>query len=946
MSFFRNSWLKRLFYLLLGLSGLYLLTGFLLIPALATFLAPRLAKDHLEGRLETGWIGLNPFTFTVSLPEVSWTGTDGEALAGFDRLRINADPLGSLFHREWRIAGISLESAFVEVTVNEDGSLNLLNALAARPDAPETSDEKAGSTLPPAWLGLLEVTDLTVSLTDLRPEQAFQKEIASIHFHLADLRTQPEHESPYQFSALTGANESVALKGNLQLHPLLVTGDLTAADILLSEYTFYLSNAGPLNLKSGHLALELPFSAGLREGTVHAALADGRIELAELKAALEGSSPLSLALGDLLLEGINVDVSLDPEDGFSAEAGARLELNRFEATTPEMDNPLATFEALTAEDIKVGLDPLSLTASGIDWTRPGLVIERDASGSITLLNLLQAPDADPVESLELEPGENDGEPASLPSIHIDRFAVNDGRIRFRDASVDPVAEFGLEPVDFLLEPVSLDPETVSSAVFKANFEESASINLESSLYLADPFFNTLAEMRIDKIPLSVSTPYALQFIGRPVSAGTFSGDFTYGLTESALTASNVLAVDSIAFGDPAEGYEGKTYPVDLAIALLQNNRNEIAIDIPVSGSLDDPTFHPAGVIRSVLTGLLTKAVTSPFNLVAGMTGSVVSGVAAIAQSESTNTDYSRLTFQNGRFSLEKEAEPVLEAISEMLNSRPRIDLGLSGSVDTEADRRALEEARFRERLEAFEGAEESEKIRDAYIREILKRDPDAARPGLEAPLETAETAPEPEPEPEEEPAEDAPGTTELIAQASLPEPEPTPMEEAGPDSGKSEPGMVVTRRGLRKFSRPATFVAEPTPATEEQPGDKGAPATPAEAVLKVAQSSGMEEAGADPVADAAEQVSLTPGPETEPEPEPGPEVPDPLPDLPSREAMAEALENHWFEDPPDLDQLGRQRAEVVRDYFLTTGEIHPDRIELSETVLRDGPLVEFTLKPE
>ncbi|HKJ91110.1 MAG TPA: DUF748 domain-containing protein, partial [Oceanipulchritudo sp.] len=791
-----------------------------------------------------------------------------------------------------------------------------------------------------------EVTDLTVSLTDLRRKQAFEKEIASINFRLADLRTAPGRESPYRFSALTGADESVALEGHLQLQPLLLTGKLTGREILLSEYAFYFSHASPLNIRSGRLGLDLPFSAGLSEGKAHAALTMGRLELSQLKAALSGATPVALSLEDLLLEGIDIDLTLDPEDGFSAEAGTRLELNRFEAKTPDMENPLATFEALTAEDIKVGLDPLSLTASGIEWTGPGLVIERDASGSLTLLNLLQDVEADPVESLEQEAGEDDAKPASLPSIHIDRFAVNDGRIRFRDASVDPVAEFELEPVDLLLEPVSLDPETVSSAVFKANFEESASINLESSLYLGDPLFNTQAEMSIEEIPLSVSTPYTLQFIGRPVSAGTFSGDFTYGLTESALTASNILVVDSIAFGDLAEGYDGKAYPVGMAIALLQNNRNEIAIDIPVSGSLDDPTFHPAGVIRSVLAGLLTKAVTSPFNLVAGMTGSVVSGVAAIAQSESTETDYSRVTFQNGRSSLGMEAESVLEAISEMLQSRPRINLGLTGSVDTEADRRVLEEERFRKRLEAFEGSDESEKIRDAYIREILERDPDAARTGLEAPLETAGSAPETEPEAEPEPVveelvEDALGEAELLAEASLPEPEPAPQEAVEPDSGNSEPGLMVTRRGLRKFSRPAAFIQEQAPPAEEQ-----APGTAAGAAPEVAESSGTEEERADPVADSGEQVSSAPGPENEPEPESGTEVPEPLPDLPSGEAMAEALESHWFQEPPDLDQLGRQRAEAVRDYFLTTGEIHPDRIELSETVSRDGPLVEFSLKTE
>ncbi|MFO7726346.1 MAG: DUF748 domain-containing protein [Oceanipulchritudo sp.] len=934
---------KRLLYILLALFGLYLLFGFILIPALATFLAPRMAKDHLQGRLETGWIGLNPFTGKVSLDDVGWTGPDGEQLAGLQGLQVNTDPLGSVFKREWRVAGISLENGFLDLEIEKDGTLNLLNALVQRDKAPEpeSADDDLLSfadDLPPAWLGLLEISNMTIRLTDLRREEPFHKVIEPIDFRLVDLHTRSERESPYQFSAITDADETISMEGKLQLQPLLLIGDLTGNDIRISEYAWYIPDTGPLNLHSGRVGFSLPFTAGLRDTSAYTALANARTKVTALEATLNGSTQGDLSLATLLLEGIDVDMGFDPGEGFSLEAGARLELDDFKAVTAGRDEAFAAFEALTVEDITARLEPLSLEASGIAWTRPDLMVERDSSGAIVLMNILEDTKADPSETLDSEPVTDEVVSDPAPRVNIDRFAINEGRIRFRDASVDPVAAFELDPFDLTVEPVSLDPERVAEAVFSATFQESALIEMESRLRIRDPLLDTRAEMRISDIPLSVSTPYTLQFIGRPVSEGTFSGDFTYAVADNSLTASNALVVDSIDFGQIAEEYEGTTYPVGMAIALLQNNRNEIAIEIPLSGNMNNPEFKPLGVVRSVITGLLVKAVTSPFNLVSAMTGSVVSGVASLAEAESSETDYSRIAFQAGRYRIEAEAETVLETITEMLESRPRINLGISGSVDPEADSRILQEERFNERLEAFEGSARQDRIRNAYIREILEMDPDApmeSELATEETAETAETAPEPEPEPV---AELIP---ESVTEGDGTEGEPEPQAEPDDASGENVRNLIVTRRGLRKFSRPSAFVQRQAETTEAEPGeDAGPSSSPEDEPEDITESTSPDEAKATEVAEAETR------PSTEESPEEEAEAPEPLPELPSGEEMATALENDWFEEPPDLDRLARQRAESVRDYFLASGEIHPDRLELSETAKEEGQLVIFNLKPE
>ena len=53
---------------------------------------------------------------------------------------------------------------------------------------------------------------------------------------------------------------------------------------------------------------------------------------------------------------------------------------------------------------------------------------------------------------------------------------------------------------------------------------------------------------------------------------------------------------------------------------MKNQRGEIDIDLPISGSLNDPEFSIGGVIMKVVVNLLTKAVTAPFALLGSLAG--------------------------------------------------------------------------------------------------------------------------------------------------------------------------------------------------------------------------------------------------------------------------------------------------------------------------------------
>ena len=61
-----------------------------------------------------------------------------------------------------------------------------------------------------------------------------------------------------------------------------------------------------------------------------------------------------------------------------------------------------------------------------------------------------------------------------------------------------------------------------------------------------------------------------------------------------------------------------TLPVKLATALLRDRNGVIELDVPVTGSIDDPKFRIGPIVWQVIKNILSKAVTAPFALLGSL----------------------------------------------------------------------------------------------------------------------------------------------------------------------------------------------------------------------------------------------------------------------------------------------------------------------------------------
>jgi hypothetical protein len=182
------------------------------------------------------------------------------------------------------------------------------------------------------------------------------------------------------------------------------------------------------------------------------------------------------------------------------------------------------------------------------------------------------------------------------------------------------------------------------------------------------------------------TPYSGKYVGYTVEKGKLSFDLKYLIVKKKLESQNSIFLDQFTLGEKVESPHATKLPVKLAIALLKDRKGEIKLDIPVTGTLDDPKFSVWGIILKILLNLIAKAATSPFALL----GAVFGG----------GEELSYVEFDYGGTALTEPNLKKVDTLIKALHDRPSLKLDIEGYVDIEKDKEGLKQYLFNKKLKA------------------------------------------------------------------------------------------------------------------------------------------------------------------------------------------------------------------------------------------------------
>ncbi len=145
---------KTLVVAVLAVLTLYAGAGFLAAPA---FIKPRLVaslEQATRRSVHLGGLRINPFTFSATLEDFRLLDRDSTLLVSFRKLYVRYG-ITSVFRHVWPLAQFRLDTPYVAIRVQPDGTLSVSDLLGASPaDSSDASEE------PPR---ALDISDLFVA---------------------------------------------------------------------------------------------------------------------------------------------------------------------------------------------------------------------------------------------------------------------------------------------------------------------------------------------------------------------------------------------------------------------------------------------------------------------------------------------------------------------------------------------------------------------------------------------------------------------------------------------------------------------------------------------------------------------------------------------------------------------------------------------------------------
>jgi hypothetical protein len=283
-------------------------------------------------------------------------------------------------------------------------------------------------------------------------------------------------------------------------------------------------------------------------------------------------------------------------------------------------------------------------------------------------------------------------PTGAPPIRIGRIVLERGRVDVTDRFVRPNYQAELAEVNGTVEGLSSAFDSRADVFITGRYHQTAPVEVKGTInpLRGDLFLDLTA--KASDIDLPPFTPYSQKYTGYGITKGKLTIGLKYFIEKQQLEAENRLFVDQLTFGEKVESPSATKLPVLLAVALLKNPRGEIDINLPISGSIDDPEFSVGGLIIQVIVNMLTKAATAPFALIASLAGG-------------KGEELSWIEFQPGTATFAAGQEAKLASLAKALGERPGVKLDVAGRADRATDLAGVKARAVDRRIKARRQAE-------------------------------------------------------------------------------------------------------------------------------------------------------------------------------------------------------------------------------------------------
>lgn len=498
---------------------------------------------------------------------------------------------------------------------------------ATMPRAQQSAAATSAEPPPPFVVSVdtLAIRGYGIDFTDASKNKPVEFKLQPINVTIKGYSTQ--NDKPIDLTADLGLNGgTLSASGQVALVPIKATLKFQLKGLPLSPFQPYVEPFARLRIEKGQLNVggTLAYAAGKTKPEINF---DGDASVEHLDVTNTLSKQSLARLGKLAVNGIHYA---------SAPAGVKIK-------SVILDKAFAQF-----------------------------IIEPDHSTNISAV-LASNKKARP--SPHKAPSTRGGSSKPMP-ISIGEIKIRKSKLQFADHSMKPKVDVGIQALGGTIRNFSTHPGTTAHVDLKGEVGPYAPVSIKGTV---NPLGKSLAgdiAVKFRNLALTSFSPYSGKFAGYKIKKGKANLTLHYKIHDGLMQGKNDVVLDQLTLGERVDSPTAVNLPLRLALALLRDSHGVIRLNLPVHGDLNNPQFAIGPLIWKVFVNVLTKAVTSPFHLLAGL----VSG---------SGDHLDHVDFAAGQSALSSQNQKALAKLADALKQRPSLELDLAGAVAPKLDHYVL-----------------------------------------------------------------------------------------------------------------------------------------------------------------------------------------------------------------------------------------------------------------
>ncbi|MEH8216593.1 DUF748 domain-containing protein [Aeromonas veronii] len=563
-----------------------------------------------------------------------------------------------------QIGKVTLQQPLLKATLNPQQELDLADLLieqapakpvkgahaaneVANNAAPKSAQQaktagnskKHGADKPWQWQIkqiLIDKGDLTLTESSSGKPQA--RQLSGLKLALGPLGSKGEQPSKLTLATQFNQSSPLAFDGQLILTPFTLSGDINQQGLPLTLAQPYLADLVRIKVQNGLLSSKTRLDlATTAQGDLSKLTLQGGLDINGLKVVDRADNQRLLEFNTLALTGLTYD-------GISQQ--------------------------MRIKDIALN--------------KPFARIEINEDGTTNLQQLL-LPQPAAAKSTEAKAG------SKAPDFRftIDQLRTEQGNLRFADRSLSQDFVADIASLGGQSRHISNIPGQRSDLAFNGKVDRYAPVTIRggTNLLVANPILDIAVAFH--NLELTTFTPYSGTYAGYAIDKGQLSMKLHYKLEGNRLEGDNDITIKKLQLGEKIKSDQAKDLPLGLAIALLSDANGVIQMNLKVKGDLDQPDFSIGNIFLDVLGNTLSKAITSPFSLLASLADGT--------------EDLDELPFLPGDPDLTPTQQEKLVKLAQALKDRPKLSMNIRGKVNFNEERPILQRQKLERVLAKLTG---------------------------------------------------------------------------------------------------------------------------------------------------------------------------------------------------------------------------------------------------